>query len=115
MSRAHGLARTETLAPVETGKHPGLCTTCVHDAICTFHRDAARPVVHCEEFESAALVEAEVRRGPVLVWVQASSPGDGAEEIAPSRAQGLCRTCAHASTCIFPAGETGVWHCEEYE
>ena len=115
MSRAHGLARTEYLPSVETGKQPGLCTTCVHDAFCTYHRDAAHPVIQCEEFESDAPLADEIRRGPVLVRVPASSPEDGAEEIAPSRARGLCRTCAHRSTCTFPTGEAGVWHCEEYE
>lgn len=115
MSRAQGLARTEIVAPVEAGKHGGLCSTCVHDAICTFRRDAGHPVIQCEEFESAAPVEAEVNSRPVLVWVQAASTPDGAEELDPSRAQGLCRTCAHRSTCTFPAGEAGVWHCEEYE
>ena len=115
MGRAQSLARRGVEAPVETGKHPGLCTTCVHDATCTFWRDPAQPVVHCEEFESVVRVEAEFDRRPVLVRVRASSARGDSEDVAPSRAKGLCRTCAHRDTCTFPASEAGVWHCEEYE
>ncbi len=31
--------------------YPGLCTTCVNQNDCTFSRSAARPLLHCDEFD----------------------------------------------------------------
>jgi hypothetical protein len=113
MSRA--LARKEIERPVETKQQPGLCMTCVHNATCTFRRDPAQPVIQCEEFDGLVKVEADFDQRLALVRVRATSAQDDPEDVAPSRAKGLCRTCAHRHTCTFPASEAGVWHCEEYE
>lgn len=115
MSGANALARREFETPVEPREQPGLCATCVHNATCTFPRDPARPVFQCEEFEGLVYVEADFNRRPVLVRVPVSSARDDSEDVAPSRAKGLCRSCAHRHTCRFPVSEAGVWHCEEYE
>jgi hypothetical protein len=115
MSGGHGVARKEIEEPLEARKQPGLCMTCVHNATCTFRRDPAQPVIHCEEFDGFVKVEADFNRRLVPVRVRATSAQDDPEDVAASQAKGLCQNCAHRNSCMFPKSEAGVWHCEEYE
>ncbi len=92
----------------------GLCVTCVHSATCCFPRDAAEPVVHCEEFDGhAPAMSAELESRMRTVEVVEEQP----EQVKAAEPQytGLCVNCEKRTNCAFAAGNTIIWHCEEYE
>ncbi len=88
--------------------YPGLCTTCVNEADCTFPRSVDRPVTTCDEFEGVVAAPA-----PVSVVRQ-----DGRERWEMANHEwypGLCSICEKRETCTYPKPKEGVFHCEEYE
>lgn len=91
----------------------GLCSTCNKARTCTFPRDPALPVWHCEEFdeETATLMKVRPPIAPQNIhYVRAV---DVDEKQAPA-VMGLCRNCDKRDGCTFPKPPGGVWHCEEY-
>jgi len=84
-------------------KYRGLCSTCKNAATCTFPRDPARPIMHCDEFDGY--------EGPkTLVKPRVARPETKAEV----EFKGLCRNCENRYHCVFPKPAGGVWQCDEY-
>jgi hypothetical protein len=88
--------------------YPGLCATCVNDAVCTFPRSMQRPVVSCDEFEGIVTQKVS-HRSP--------SPGEAERFVAANREwyPGLCMTCNKQESCTYPRPEGGVFNCDEFE
>jgi hypothetical protein len=100
-------------APPSAVVYQGLCSTCEGAANCTFPRDPARPILHCDELDSYK---------PEIVTVKEAAEAEPSTTKAVSRAKkkevgeykGLCVNCENRATCTFPKPEGGVWHCDEY-
>ncbi len=104
--------------PSQKGKVPGppiflgLCRFCKFAETCTFPRDPARPVRHCDEFcpvEGTPARRAPSRSSRTCDDLAALGRTECAEP------QGLCANCVHREYCTFPKPPGGVWHCTEYQ
>lgn len=84
-------------------KYLGLCSTCKNAATCTFPRDPARPIMHCDEFDGY--------EGPKTKVVPRVAKPEAADEV---EFKGLCRNCENRHHCVFPKSAGGVWQCDEY-
>ena len=89
----------------------GLCTTCEHDARCSYPRHPDRPVLCCEEFRAEPPGPAPARRAAAAARPR-PEPSPGTDDTA--RYKGLCANCENLAVCNFPKHDGGVWHCEEY-
>lgn len=84
---------------MSTCKNKGLCSTCTHEATCTYARAHQGPIFYCEEFEALGL---ESRSNVIeLPQVQATP-------------KGLCANCSNRETCMTQGSGLCVWYCEQY-
>ena len=106
--------KEETSRPIPQGAgHRGLCLTCVHSSSCPFLRREDRPVLSSEESddrEGGSAVAADSAND----FVRGPQAEISEESHEPSGYSGLCVTCEHRETCVFPRPLGGVWHCEEF-
>jgi len=91
----------------------GLCSSCVFELTCTYHRDPKHPVLQCEEFRG--IIRSAVKTGGLKnnpfskVRKTTLTP-----KISFHPCKGLCLDCEERVTCTYPKPEGGVWHCEEF-
>ncbi len=88
-------------------KSADLCSTCVNQTTCMYHRKGAPPVLECNEFDFVGAVSAS-RPAKVKAAADTTKP---AERV---RFDGVCVTCAQRGTCSLSHTPGGIWHCEEY-
>ena len=72
-----------------------LCTTCVHDPVCTLRMNYETAIVYCEKY-----------------LADRSSPNVG---YSMTELKGLCRNCNNRFICVLIKPEGGVWHCNDYQ
>lgn len=90
----------------------GICSACIHEAVCIYPRSKGQIVLNCGQFEPCP----PIRRPPPSrdqvelekLWKKSSS------KESETKFKGLCSSCEDRNVCIYlkPAG--GVWRCEEY-
>lgn len=91
----------------------GLCSSCLFELTCTYHRDPKHPVLQCEEFRGMIL-------SPVKEGGSKNNPLPNIRKppLTPKiyfkQYKGLCETCEGKLSCTYPKPEGGVWHCEEF-
>ena len=90
-----------------------LCSTCIHKTICTLHKNYAKPVWHCNEYDDFVLTP---KNNPVKEKEpkKKSMPTHSKENDDSEKYKGLCVNCDNRENCLRPMPDEGIWHCEEY-
>ena len=90
----------------------GICSVCMHGAVCIYPRNKGQIVLNCEQFDPCPpIASLPPKRDQVELeelWKKPSGDEPGTEF------KGLCSNCEDRHVCIYPKSAEGVWHCEEY-
>jgi hypothetical protein len=84
----------------------GICPSCENVSRCGFRHHSRGSVFFCEDFTSGF--------SQAIPPVYEKGPGGKAAPDDREKLTGICNNCDHAKACLYPKGEAGIWHCEEY-
>ncbi|MBA7656392.1 hypothetical protein ES703_64316 [subsurface metagenome] len=95
-------------------EYKGLCSNCDNASTCTFPGYPERPVLQCEEYVCSPI--------PIIKNVDKERYQSTRSQVKSiineeklGKYKGLCVNCDFRKTCMYPKGEGGVWHCENYQ
>ena len=77
-----------------------ICSSCRHEASCTFINHSNEPILMCEEFELESVAKKIIAETRVVEHVNGFT--------------GLCLNCDNREFCKLRNAESVIWHCEEY-
>jgi len=90
----------------------GICSACMHGAVCIYPRNKGQIVLNCEQFEPCPPIASPTANRDQVelekLWKKSSGDETGREF------KGLCSNCMDRHACIYPKPVGGVWRCDEY-
>lgn len=77
-----------------------ICSSCRHEANCSFIDHSPTSIIECEEFEIENVAKKIIEESGVMYHVNGHT--------------GLCKNCENRSNCKLQSADCVIWHCEEY-